>query len=146
MTRGRSRPGVPVDTTLPGRPNRLDRVARQLQTEISSIILRDIKDPRVHMSSITRVTVTPDLRTARVMVSALGDDAARRAAVSGLRHAAGFIRGTLADRLENLKTVPHLQFDLDQSIEYSVRISGMVRDLSGGDGSDNGDVPQGGEL
>ncbi|HEY0410687.1 MAG TPA: ribosome-binding factor A, partial [Candidatus Dormibacteraeota bacterium] len=60
-----------------------------------------------------------DLRSAVVKVSALGTDAEREAVMAGLRHAEGFLRSTLGDRLENLKTIPKLHFVLDDSIAYA---------------------------
>ena len=111
------------------RPPRTERVAEQLRQEISQMMLIDMKDPRVRMASISAVTVAPDMRSARVMVSAVGDERERHAVVSALRHAEGFLRGQLGERLENLKTPPRLRFELDESIAYSVHISSMLREL-----------------
>ena len=116
----------------PARTPRRERVAEQLREEISALMLRDMKDPRVHLASISRVSVSPDLREAHVMVSALGDDAARRAVVDALRHAEGFLRGQLGGRLENLRSIPHLHFELDESITYSIHINTVLRDLDAG--------------
>jgi len=92
-------------------------------------MLREMKDPRVRLASISEVRVSPDLRSAKVMVSAIGTDAERRAVVTGLRHAAGYLRSQLGTRLENLKNVPHLEFELDLSIEYSVRVNALIAQL-----------------
>jgi len=113
----------------PAKTPRRERVAELLREEISALMLRDMKDPRVRLASISRVSVTPDLREARVMVSALGADAERHAVVSALRHAEGFLRAQLGDRLESLRYVPHLHFELDESIAYSVRVSNMLREM-----------------
>jgi phosphoesterase RecJ-like protein len=64
-----------------------------------------------------------------VKVSALGTDAEREAVLAGLRHAEGFLRSTLGDRLENLKNIPRLHFVLDESIAYAVRVSSMLREM-----------------
>lgn len=117
------------------RPPRTKRVAEQLRQEISRMMLIDMKDPRVRMASISQVSVAPDMRSARVMVSAVGEERERHAVVSALRHAEGYLRGQLGERLENLKTAPKLRFELDESIAYSVRISSMLRELDTGDGS-----------
>jgi ribosome-binding factor A len=111
------------------RTPRRERVAEQLREEISLLMNRELKDPRVRLASVSAVTVTPDLRRARVMVSALGEDSERRAVVAALRHAEGFVRAQLGQRLENLRSIPHLDFELDESIAYSVHISGVLRDL-----------------
>lgn len=93
-------------------------------------MMRDMKDPRVRLASISEVRLTSDLRQARVRISALGDDDERRAVVAAMRHAEGFVRAQLGNRLENLRTIPRLIFELDESIAYSVRISTMLRELS----------------
>jgi ribosome-binding factor A len=111
------------------RPPRVDRVAELLRQEISQMMLVDMKDPRVRMASISEVRVARDLRSARVLVSALGDERERHAVVSALRHAEGYLRGQLGVRLENLKSAPKLRFELDESIAYSVHISSMLREL-----------------
>jgi ribosome-binding factor A len=111
------------------RPPRTERVAEQLRQEISQMMLIDMKDPRVRMASISEVRVARDMKSARLMVSAVGEERERHAVVSALRHAEGYLRGQLGERLENLKTPPRLRFELDESIAYSVRISSMLREL-----------------
>jgi ribosome-binding factor A len=111
------------------RPPRAERVAEQLRQEISQLMLTEMKDPRVRMASISTVRVSPDMRSAKLMVSALGEERERHAVVAALRHAEGYLRGRLGERLENLKTAPRLRFELDESIAYSVRISSMLRGL-----------------
>src|SRR5487761_1747912 len=111
------------------RPPRAERVAELLRQEISQLMLRDMKDPRVRMASVSEVRLSRDMRSAHVMVSAVGEEAERRQVVTALRHAEGYLRGELGSRLENLKTAPRLRFELDESIAYSVRISSMLRGL-----------------
>jgi ribosome-binding factor A len=124
------------------RPPRTERVAEQLRQEISQLMLVDMKDPRVRMASISEVRVTRDLKSAQVMVSAVGEERERHAVVTALRHAEGYLRGQLGERLENLKTAPRLRFELDESIAYSVHISSMLRELDpGGDGEDGTAAP-----
>lgn len=112
------------------RAPRSERVAEQLREEISGLMLRDMKDPRVRLASVSAVRITSDLRQARVRISALGDDGERRAVVAAMQHAEGYVRAQLGDRLENLRTIPRLAFELDESIAYSVRISSMLRELA----------------
>ena len=95
------------------------------------MMLTEIKDPRVRFASISRVRVSPDLREAWLAVSALGDDAERQNVVDALVHAEGFLRAQLGRRLENLRSIPRLHFELDESIAYSVRVSTLLRDLGG---------------
>ena len=111
------------------RPPRGDRIAELLRQEISQLMLQEMKDPRVRMASVSSVRMSRDNKTARVMVSATGTDEERHQVVRALRHAEGFLRAQLGHRLESLKTAPRLQFELDESIAYSVHISEMLREL-----------------
>ena len=109
--------------------HRTDQVGAQVREEIMSIIQRDLKDPRIGLVSITGVRMSPDLRAARVRVSVLGDAPQQKETLRGLNSARGLIRHELGRRLENLKFSPELRFELDPSIEYSVHISKMLRDI-----------------
>ena len=120
---------LPESLRHSARPPRRERVAEQLREEISALMMREMKDPRVRLASVSSVRVTSDLREARVMVSAVGEDAERHAVVTAMRHAEGFVRAQLGQRLENLRIIPRLHFELDESIAYSVHISAMLRDL-----------------
>ncbi len=123
------------------RPPRPERIAEQLRQELSSLMLTEMKDPRVHLASVSRVTIAPDLRVATVMISAVGDDPERRAVVDAMRHAEGYLRAQLGHRLENLKSPPHLQFQLDELIAYSVRMSSLLRELEPTVSTDAGTDP-----
>lgn len=107
---------------------RTEQVGGFLQEELSDIIRRDVKDPRIGFFSITRVDVTPDLRTARVYVSVLGDDDDREKTLTALRSASGFIRHTLRPRLR-MRQIPNLEFRDDRSMEHAEEIGRVLRDL-----------------
>jgi len=109
--------------------HRVVQVGAQIREEIMQIIRRDLKDPRIGFVSITEVRMSPDLRSARVRVSVLGGEDEGRAALAGLLSAAGLIRHELGRRLQNLKFAPELRFEIDPSIEYSVRISQTLREI-----------------
>jgi ribosome-binding factor A len=109
--------------------HRADQVGAQVREEIMQIIRRDLKDPRIGFASITEVRMSPDLRSARVRVSVLGDETEQKQTLAGLRSATGLIRHELGRRLENLKFSPELRFELDPSIEYSVHISKRLREI-----------------
>jgi ribosome-binding factor A len=103
-------------------PRRVDRVNELLRTELSHLIAREIKDPRVAgVISITEVVASSDLRSAKVYVSVMGQEADRKAAIEGIRSAASFLRRELRDRV-NLKHTPHMTFVLDDSIEEGERV------------------------
>jgi ribosome-binding factor A len=109
--------------------HRADQVGAQVREEIMQIIHRQLKDPRIGFASITEVRMSPDLRSARVRVSVLGDETEQKQTLAGLRSATGLIRHELGRRLENLKVAPELRFELDPSIEYSVHISKRLREI-----------------
>lgn len=113
---------------------RTERVSDLLRAELSDLILREIKDPRIRLVSLTGVEVTSDLRRAVVRVSALGDDAQREAAVEALRHARGFLRTELSHRLRT-RVTPELLFELDRGAEHSQKISDLLESLNGRDES-----------
>ncbi len=105
---------------------RIDRVNELLRAEISNLMAREIKDPRVAgVISITEVVASSDMRSARVYVSVMGAESKRQAAMDGIRSAASFLRRELRDRV-NLKHTPHLSFVLDDSIEEGERVLRLI--------------------
>ena len=122
---------------------RTGQVAGQIQREIMEIIQRELKDPRIGFVSITEVRMSPDLRHAHVRLSVLGDEKDQQATLDGLTSARGLIRHELGRRLQNLKFSPELVFEIDPSIEYSVRISKQLRELLPEDG-ESAPPPDGG--
>lgn len=121
--------------------HRAVQVGAQIREEIMQIIHRDLKDPRIGFVSITEVRMSPDLRSARVRVSVLGDEKEGRTTLAGLRSASGLIRHELGRRLQNLRFSPELRFEIDPSIEYSVRISRTLREILPPDEELNGGDP-----
>jgi ribosome-binding factor A len=111
--------------------HRVERVAAQLRQEISEMMIRDLKDPRIGMATVTEVKLSPDLRNATVKVSVVGDG--RQAAIEALDHAKGFIRRELGTRLSNLRFAPELHFQLDEGVAYSVRVSELLREVRQGE-------------
>lgn len=101
------------------------RIADQVQRELSEIIRLELKDPRVGMITITDVDVSPDNKNARVFFTVLGDQKRVDDATDGLTRAAGFLRSCLAQRME-MRSVPHLQFRYDASVERGMRISQLI--------------------
>jgi ribosome-binding factor A len=116
---------------------RTDRVDDVLRSELSSLILRELHDPRVRLATVSEVHVTPDLRRARVAVSVIGEEATREQAVAALRHAAGFLRKQLASRLR-MRVVPELIFELDRGAEHSVHIASLLETLHHDDDDQDG--------
>lgn len=105
------------------------RINGEVQKELSRIINREIKDPRIHpMTSVTQVMVTPDLKECRAYISVLGDEEAQADTLAGLTSASGYIRRELA-RSINLRNTPEITFCLDQSIEYAINMSKKIDDV-----------------
>lgn len=105
---------------------RTDRVNELLRKEISWIIAKDMKDPRIsRLVTITRAAVTPDLRQAEIYVSIMGTDQEKHSTIKTLRAASGFLHRELKPRLA-LKYVPYLAFRLDESIEQGMRMQEIM--------------------
>jgi len=110
---------------------RAERVNDLLREEISSIVHRDLKDPRLGgLISITEVETSPDFRHARVFVSVMGTDEERVASLKALNSAAGFMRRELRARLQSLRYLPELTFKPDDSIERGMRLSALINQVA----------------
>lgn len=105
------------------------RINGEVQKELSRIISREIKDPRIHpMTSVTQVSVTPDLKECKAYISVLGDEKAQADTLEGLKSASGYIRRELAGSI-NLRNTPEITFIIDQSIEYAISMSKKIDDV-----------------
>ena len=117
------------------RSNKMTRINEEVLRELSNILRGEIKDPRISpMCSVVAVEVAPDLKSAKAYISVLGDEAAQKSTMEGLKSSAGFIRRKLAENV-NLRNTPEMTFILDQSIEYGVRMSRMIDEVAGHSGS-----------
>lgn len=106
------------------------RINQEVQKELSMLISREIKDPRINpMTSIVNVEVAPDLKTAKVYISVLGDEESQKDTLKGLKSAAPFLRSCLAHSI-NLRNTPELHFVVDQSIEYGVNMSRLIDEVN----------------
>ena len=106
------------------------RINGEVLKELSNIIRGEIKDPRIHpMTSVVAVEVAPDLKSCKAYISVLGDEAAQKDTLAGLKSAEGYIRTKLAHTV-NLRNTPQIRFILDQSIEYGVNMSKLIDDVN----------------
>lgn len=108
---------------------RATRVGEQMKKELSDIIGRKLKDPRIGFVTVTDVRVTGDLQQAKVYISVLGDEEQRQNTLKGLEKAKGFIRSEIGQRIRLRKT-PEIFFEIDESIEYGNRIEQLIRQIS----------------
>ena len=104
------------------------RVAELLQEELGEMIAFELKDPRLEFVSVTRVSVTQDLRYARVYVSQLGDDIDKAEVISALEHAGGYLRYNLGQRIK-LRFLPELSFLFDDGLIVSQRMNQLLDEL-----------------
>ena len=104
-----------------GRPQ---RVGDLIQRELSELVARELRDPRVGMVTLTAVDVSPDMSHAKVFFTLL-DKERLEEVQEGLRRAAGFLRSQLAKRVK-LYSIPELRFEYDESIERADRLSQLI--------------------
>ena len=105
---------------------RTDRVGQQIQKEIAIILMREIKDPRLSMTTVSAVEVTRDLAYAKIFVTFFNDNAEEiKESLEVLAEAEGYIRSLLGKRLR-ARIMPHLRFVYDSSMSEGVRMSALV--------------------
>ncbi len=107
---------------------RQQQVSEFLRQEISEIMLRELKDPRLGLVSITHVDVSPDLRHARAFVSVLGTDEEFASAVTVLNGAAGFIRHQLKPRMHT-RHIPEINFRADHSMQRAEQMTRTLNEM-----------------
>lgn len=110
-------------------PSRIrpERVAEQIRMEVAEILQRDLKDPRIGLATCTRVSVSGDLKFAKVYISVLADAEKQQTAMKTLERASGFVRRLLSQRLD-LRISPQVRFVFDPSVEYGIRLERMLEE------------------
>lgn len=116
--------------------SRPDRVADQLRSELAQMLARDVNDPGIGFVTLTRVHVTPDLQTARIMYTALGDDKSKANTAKALTRVAPFLRRQIGARLR-LKRAPELKFVYDEAVAGQDRIDQILQELQSQPRSDS---------
>jgi len=110
--------------------HRIERVNSLIRQEISQLLQRQVKDPRLgNFVAVTEVSLSPDLRYAKVFVSCMGSEEEKQATLSGLSAASGFLRNQLAKRLR-LRRIPELSFHWDDSIERGAHLLELIDEVS----------------
>jgi ribosome-binding factor A len=109
---------------------RIERVNHLIRQEVSQLLQRQVKDPRLgSFVSVTDVSTSPDLKYAKIYVSRIGGGEEKQETLDGLAAAAGFLRNELARRLE-LRRIPELRFQWDNSIEQGARLLNLIDEVS----------------
>jgi ribosome-binding factor A len=106
---------------------RMRRVNEVLREVIGSAIAVDLSDPRIGFVTVTSVETSPDLRSAKVHVSVLGDEESREESLSGLRASHGVLQSRIAAETR-MKRTPTLTFHYDSTLEQGMRISRLLED------------------
>ena len=104
---------------------RMQRVNEAVREVLSAHLAEGLKDPRIGFVTVTGVETSPDLRSARVYVSVLGDEREREDALEGLRSSRGFLQAQINEELR-LKRTPALTFAYDDSVDRGMRISHLI--------------------
>lgn len=107
---------------------RSDRVAGAIKREVSDLLHRGVKDPRVHFATVTDVEVVDDLRFVKIFVSVMGTEAEKAETMVGLENATGFLRSQLGARVR-LRFTPEIRFVLDNSLDRAMRINELLETI-----------------
>jgi ribosome-binding factor A len=114
---------------------RTAKVSEAIRETVSSTVLFELKDPRVKNVTVLSAEASPDLRSAKVYVSIMGDEKEQSLCMHGLNSARGFIQAKLADRLQTRYT-PVLKFVLDPGVKKSIEASRIIREALAESGTD----------
>lgn len=115
---------------------RLQKAAEAFRAVVSMAILTEVKDPRVRNVTVTGVEVAPDMRSAKVHVSVMGDETKQRLALRGLQNSAGFLQAKINERIETRYT-PRLTFHLDPGVKNSANIARILKEVLPADPTDD---------
>ena len=107
---------------------RSERLKELFLEEISALIQRGVKDPRIGFATVTNVDLSDNLKHAKVYVSVFGTEREQRDTIEGLTRASGFIRNSLGKKLY-LKYIPSLEFILDETADHVEKINKIINDL-----------------
>jgi ribosome-binding factor A len=107
---------------------RIERLNSLIAETVAELFQRGSKDPRLAPVTVSRVEVSPDLRSARIVYGILGGDDEREAAAKALAKAAGFVRSKLYETL-SLKRVPEIRFELDRNVAHAARVAEVLASL-----------------
>ena len=109
---------------------RTSQVGDEIQRILGEVIQYELKDPRVGFATVVGVDMSGDLQHAQVRISVMGDEEQRLASMEGLERAKGFMRRRVAQGLRHMRTIPELHLRLDTSLDYSMHIDEVLRQVA----------------
>jgi ribosome-binding factor A len=115
---------------------RIARLNEQVRRELTFLLQRDVRDPRIGIVTVTDVEVSPDLYHAKVFYSVMGSDEDRASAAEGLRAAAGFLRTEIARRMHT-RRAPELHFTYDDTLQHAMHIEKLLQEALATTGVDS---------
>lgn len=118
---------------------RMAKASEAIRETVSTVILFELRDPRVKNVTVLSADVSPDLRAAKIYVTVMGDAKAQSLAMHGLDSARGFIQSKIADRLQT-KNTPIIRFVLDPSVKKSIEVSRALQEAQLADAALNPDA------
>jgi ribosome-binding factor A len=107
---------------------RLLKAAEAIREVVSMAILTELRDPRVKNVTVTLVEVAPDMKSAKIHVSIMGEESQQRLTLNTLQSAAGFLQHRIADRIETRYT-PRLQFVMDKGVKNSLEVARILSEV-----------------
>ena len=107
---------------------RVLKAAEAIREVVGMAILTELRDPRIQDVTVTYVEVAPDMRSAKVHVSVMGDEAKQQLSLRGLRNASGFLQQKISRRIDTRYT-PRLRFVLDQGVKNAIRVSQILDEV-----------------
>ena len=121
-------------------PRRVLKVAEAIREVVGMAILVDLRDPRISDVTVTRVSVSGDLRLAKVYVSVMGDEKKQALCMHGLNNARGYLQRKVGDRVDTRYT-PRIQFVLDKGVKHSLEVAQILDEVLEDDVLED-DVPE----
>ena len=109
---------------------RIEKLQELIKQEMSKMLLKELKDPRIGFVTVTDVEMTGDLREAKIYVSVMGDEEKVKSSLEGLNSALGFIRREIGKRVR-LRFTPEISFALDTSLDYGDHIQKLLLQVEG---------------
>lgn len=104
------------------------KAAEAVREVVSTAILTELRDPRVRDVTVTAVEVAPDMRSAKIHVSIMGDEKRQNLGLIGLRNSAGFLQSKIKERIDT-RYIPRLVFEIDKGIKHSIEVARILREV-----------------